>query len=205
MLTLDHIVIVAESLEDGRAFVEQRLGVSLEQGGHHALMGTHNLLLGLEGGLYLEVISVDPEVPNPGRLRWFGMDGFGGAPRLTNWVGRSDAIDADIERLFGKGVVPTALSRGDLNWRMSVIDDGQTPFDGLVPMMLDWGDGPKAADRLQPSGCRLKQLVLGHPDHEALRQVLGDMLRDERVRIEFSERPSIKAMMETLLGEVELQ
>ncbi len=148
MLSLDHIVVAAETLEDGREYVEDLLGVTLQDGGKHPLMGTHNLLLGLDGGLYLEVIAIDPKAPKPDRNRWFGLDAFDGRPRLTNWVGRSDDIAGDMEKAFGKGVSPTALARGDLRWQMSVIDEPQTPFGGLAPMMLDWGDGPKAADRL---------------------------------------------------------
>jgi len=204
MLSLDHIVVVAESLEEGRAFVEARLGVPLQNGGKHALMGTHNLLLGLADGLYLEVIAVDPEAPDPGRNRWFGLDEFRGSPRLTNWVGRSDDIAADMERAFGSGTGPTQLSRGDLRWQMSVIDEGQTPFEGLVPMMLDWGDGPKAADRLTPNGCRLKRLVLAHPDVESLRNALIGLVNDPLVQVEECSVPTISAVLNTPHGEVTL-
>ena len=40
---------------------ESGLGVSLQQGGEHAVFHTHNRLLGLEDGLYLEAIAVNPE------------------------------------------------------------------------------------------------------------------------------------------------
>lgn len=40
----------------------------------HPQFGTHNRCLGMEDGIYLEVIAVDPEAPPPSRPRWFGLD-----------------------------------------------------------------------------------------------------------------------------------
>lgn len=205
MLRLDHIVVSAASLEAGRSHVESLLGVPLQTGGKHDLMGTHNLLLGLEDGLYLEVIAIDPDAPHPGRNRWFGLDDFSGPPRLTNWVGRSDDLVGDMERAFGVGSRPTHLARGDLSWDMSVIEAGQTPFDGLVPMMLDWGQGPKAADRLAPSGCRLKKLLLGYPEQWALADVLAGFVDEPLIGLEFTGTPTLTAILETPKGEVILR
>ena len=48
---LDHLVIVADSLEQGAAWCASTLGVEPGPGGRHALMGTHNRLLRLGGAL----------------------------------------------------------------------------------------------------------------------------------------------------------
>ena len=37
-------------------------------------MGTHNRVLGMAGGMYLEVIAIDPDAAAPERPRWFGLD-----------------------------------------------------------------------------------------------------------------------------------
>lgn len=71
---LDHIVVAARSLEEGSAWVEAALGVKMLPGGKHALMGTHNRVLSIGNGRYLEVIAIDPEAPPPARPRWFGLD-----------------------------------------------------------------------------------------------------------------------------------
>ena len=205
MLSLDHIVVAAKSLEEGRAYVEGLLSVELQAGGQHELMGTHNLLLGLDDGLYLEVIAINPDAPVPGHNRWFGLDEFSGPPKLTNWVGRSDDIEGDMVQAFGQGVSPTRLERGDLRWQMSVIDDAQTPFGGLIPMMLDWGTGPKAADRLAASGCRLRKLILHHSDFAGLATSLANLVSEPLVSLAYAESPALSAVIDTPSGEVTLR
>jgi hypothetical protein len=93
----DHLVLAARDLDQGAAWLEDRLGVPLADGGRHTRMGTCNRLLGLGEGLYLELIAIDPQAPPPGRPRWFGLDRPedlpADRPRLT-WVARSDDIGA---------------------------------------------------------------------------------------------------------------
>ncbi|WP_323786106.1 VOC family protein [Thalassovita sp.] len=205
MLQLDHIVVSAHTLEEGRAYVEASLGVGVQAGGKHALFGTHNMLLGLADRVYLEIIAVDPDAPDPERARMFDLDRFAGAPRLSNWVCRSDALEADMARAFGPDLAPLALQRGDLSWRMGMPGDGTLPFDNLFPAMIDWGQGPVAADRLAPSGCRLTRLVIGHPDSAGFSASLDGLLSDDRIAIEQSEAPMMTAIFDTPNGEVILQ
>src|SRR5690606_778954 len=110
-------------------------GVPMQGGGKHPLFGTHNRLLGMADGLYLEVIAIDPAAPDPGRARWFDLDRFDGAPRLTNWICRTGSMADTLATLPGAGeVVP--LSRGDLRWLMAVPPDGRLPFDQAHPAVI---------------------------------------------------------------------
>lgn len=193
MLRFDHLAISAERLEEGVGWVEEALGVKLSGGGKHQAMSTHNRLLGL-GDLYLEVIAVDPDAPPPGRARWFGLDGFRGAPRITNWVAESDDLLADMGRA-PKGIGEVmALARGDYRWRMAVPADGLLPRDGCFPALIQW-DGPHPAQALPDAGIRLKRFVIGTPQDFAL------PVKDDRVELVSSPVKTMTAIFSTPHGE----
>lgn len=194
---LDHLAVAAENLEAGRAAVEEQLGLRLQDGGRHAHFGTHNLLLGLEDGLYLEVIAVDPDAPAPPYPRWFDLDRFAGAPRLSNWICAVDDLDAAIARHPDAGA-PVDLARGDLRWRMAVPEDGALPYDNCFPALIAWQAGGHPAQRLAASGARLERLVVAHPQAHALRAALSDL---EAPRVVFEPgAPALRAEIVTPHG-----
>ena len=199
MLALDHLAVAAATLEEGRAHVEAALGVALQQGGQHAHFGTHNLLLGLEDGLYLEVIAVDPAASPPAWPRWFDLDRFAGAPRMGTWICRCDDLQAALAQAPATAGHPVDLARGDLSWRMAVAADGRMPFDGAFPALIQW-QGTHPAARLAPSGCRLQRLEVAHPDPEGLRQALAGMLADPRVAIVTGPEVALRAEIMTPHG-----
>jgi hypothetical protein len=195
MLRLDHLAVAARDLEEGRAAVEAALGVRLQPGGKHALFGTHNLLLGLEDGLYLEVIAIDPEAPAPEGARWFDLDRFDAAPRLQTWICRSDDLGSALVR-YPQAGAPVALARGDLRWRMAVPRDGRLAFDGVFPALMQWECDAHPAERLTASGCGLARLVVRHPEAGRLADMLGPDLSDARVAFEIG-APSLRAEIST--------
>ena len=199
MLELDHLAVVAETLEAGRAHVEAALGVAMQSGGQHGYFGTHNLLLGLSDGLYLEVIAVDPAAGPPAVPRWFDLDRFAGQPRIGTWICRSDDLEAALAQAPAEAGRPVDLARGDLRWRMAVAADGRMPFDGAFPALIQW-QGAHPAARLAPSGCRLRRLIVTHPEAEALRASLADLLTDSRVVIAFGDDLHLRAEIETPHG-----
>lgn len=176
-MQLDHIAVSGETLEAAAAHVEQALGVSLQQGGKHAKFGTYNRLLGLEDGLYLEAIAIDPDAPTPEQPRWFDLDRFAGNARLTNWICRVSDIEA-VTMPDGP-VAPIDLDRGALRWRMAVPRSGRLPFDNLYPALIQWQGDLHPARMLQASGCRLRRLVVYHPDALDLARILGAVERVE--------------------------
>ncbi len=195
-MELDHIAVSANTLDEATAHVEDALGVKLQKGGHHEKFGTYNQLLGLEDGLYLEAIAIDPQAPNPGRPRWFDLDRFSGPPRLTNWICRVPDLNVALANLPG-GVGETVnLARGDLRWKMAVPKDGVLPFDNLFPALIHWQGDLHPANMLQASGCRLRRLIVSHPSANELSLILG--------AIEFLEivagAPALRAEFETPHG-----
>ncbi len=183
VLRLDHLAVAAESLEAGRAHVEDALGLRLQPGGKHAHFGTHNMLLGLADGLYLEVIAIDPEAPAPGCPRWFDLDRVSGPPCLHNRICAVNDLEAALIRHPQAGQ-PVALSRGDLKWRMAVPQTGILPMDNLFPALIEWHGSAHPATRLTPSGARLSRLIVSHPNAKTLQAVLGPELGDNRVVFE---------------------
>lgn len=196
MTTLDHIVIAARTLDEGAAYVEQVLGVPTSPGGRHLGMGTHNRLLNLGGGVYLEVIAIDPEGPPPARPRWFGLDTeamqerLRAGPGLIHWVARTDDITGAVARVPQLGRVHR-MRRDDLEWEITIPDDGNLLEGGLVPTLIRWGDTPHPTTRLPDVGCRLVGLYGLHPRPERLAAVLRklglegalELRRGERVRL----------------------
>lgn len=182
MLRFDHLAISCTDLEAGARAVAESLGIVPGPGGHHPHFGTHNRLLSLGPDAYLEVIAIDPAAPPPDRPRWFGLDGFSGPARLTNWILRSDDLAADLSAADPQAGAPVALSRGDLRWRMAVPEGGALPFDNLHPALIGW-DGPHPAPGLPDHGVRLSRLVVRHPRADRLRACLPG-LTDPRIVFE---------------------
>lgn len=178
-MELDHIAVSGETLDEAAAAVEAALGVAMQPGGRHAVFATHNRLLGLADGLYLEAIATDPDAPPPARPRWFGLDRFAGPARLTTWICRV----GDMAEAPGMAGDPVEVARGDLRWTMAVPGDGQLPFDGLFPALIRWHGDLHPAARLAPSGIALRRLVVAHPEAAALRAALPG-LDDPRLVVE---------------------
>ena len=175
------------------------MGVPLQKGGEHDVFFTHNTLLGLEDGLYFEAIAINPEAPEPTRPRWFDLDRFTGASRLTNWICRCDDLDAALRALPASFGTPVDLQRGDLRWRMAVPQSGILPFDNCVPALIEWDGDAHPAARLDPSGCRLTELTVQHPYAKALADLLVPLMNDARVQFKPGD-PGLSASFETQGG-----
>jgi Glyoxalase-like domain len=181
-LRIDHLAVSCATLADGVAAMEALLGVPMAAGGQHTHMSTHNRLVNL-GDLYLEVIAIDPTAPAPAWPRWFDLDHFSGAPRLTNWVAACDDLGAEVAASPAGVGVPVALLRGDFRWQMAVPADGRLPFGGCFPALIQWEGAAHPAPRLPDMGLRLERLIIRHPDARGLERALAGRLSDARLMI----------------------
>lgn len=198
---IDHLVVLADSLEQGAAWCQTALGVAPEPGGRHPLFGTHNRLLAIGTPTfelaYLEIIAVDPQAPPLARTRWFDMDDERllaevrtQGPRLIHWVARVPDLALAVATLAAQGIergeplqASRMTDRGPLEWQIAVRPDGQRLFDGCLPTLIEWGAVHPAA-AMPESGVRLQGLCLQHPQarrlHEALASVgLADVPTEE--------------------------
>jgi hypothetical protein len=203
MLVLDHIAVAATDLAAGAQAVEAKLGLTLQPGGQHPHMGTHNRLMSL-GPDYLEVIAIDPEGATPAQPRWFDLDRFTGAPRATTWICRCDDLEAALAHAPPGTGRPWDLARADLRWRMGVPEDGILPFDGLFPALIQWQGTAHPAPRLTDLGARLVGLTLFSPQASALRAALAPLITDARISVVEAPVPRMEARIATPNGEVVL-
>lgn len=193
---LDHLVVVAKTLDLGVQWCESTFGITPGPGGEHPQFGTHNRLfkIATPGNplAYLEIIAVNPGAANrpvaPAK-RWFDLDddalrsAVSNEPRLVHFVVSTDDIQAgraalralDIDR--GPAVQASRHSRrGLLQWQITVREDGQRLFDGALPTLIQWGK-PGDVDplRLHPrnslprSGVSLQGISVRHPSADKLR------------------------------------
>ncbi len=176
-LELDHLAVVARTLEEGCSYVEAVLGAELSAGGQHDDMGTHNRLLSLGPDTYLEVIAIDPSAQKPKHRRWFNLDAFDAAPRMTNWICRTDDLDAALLDAPAGSGRPMRLTRGDMAWQMAVPEFGKLPFDDASPALISWGDSPHPAGRLPDHGFRLVRLDVFHPRATELTDAFASLNR----------------------------
>lgn len=169
---IDHLVVACRNLEQGDDFLRETLGVLPQRGGKHVTMGTHNHLLKL-GNAYLELIAIDPEAKQLERRRWFDLDDpkvqerANQRPFLLTWVASSDdAVEAET-RIPALGKIHS-LTRNQFSWRITIPDDGQLVFDGVLPSIIQWDSGNHPTDFLKERNCELLELKLSHPAAESV-------------------------------------
>lgn len=187
---IDHLVVVAQTLELGVQWCEAKLGISPGPGDDQALHGTHNRLFKIATPAnplaYLEIIAINPTAKRPANAptkRWFDMDdaalqaAVAIEPRLVHFVACTSDIQAARTALKTQGIDrgPAVQDkrhsrRGVLQWQLTVREDGQRLFNGALPSLIQWGK-PDAAEplRLHPrnslprSGVTLQRLAIAHP------------------------------------------
>jgi hypothetical protein len=199
-MKLDHITIVARSLEEGAEHIGRALGVEMPAGGAHPAMGTHNRLMALGEDCFLELISVDPAAPPPTRPRWFGLDRFDDSPSLATWVLAVDDIEAELSRAHPGSGAATEITRGDLRWHISVADDGTMPLDGAFPTLIEWPQGPHPATGMTDLGCRLHSLDVTHPYAGEIEAFVRSRTGRDRLTVRRGPAKMLTAMIDTPQG-----
>ena len=191
---IDHVVVVAKTLEQGVQWCEATLGITPGPGGEHAQYGTHNRLFKIATPAYplayLEIIAIDPQAKGPAQgKRWFDMDdaalqaAVAIEPRLVHLVASTDDLQAARIALKSQGLdrgpavhAKRHSRKGVLHWQITVRDDGQRLFNGALPSLIQWGKADEAEPlRLHPrnslprSGVALQSIAISHPSADKLR------------------------------------
>jgi hypothetical protein len=175
---IDHLVLAGPDLDGLVAWFAGVSGVAPAPGGAHVGRGTRNALVGLGGSAYLELIGPDPEQPEPGAPRPFGVDALED-PRLVTWCLRptvplEEAVEVTRRHGWDPGTI-AAMSRrrpdGELlRWRLTLRPMG--PDVAPVPFFIDWLDSEHPTASL-PMSVALTSLTVSHPDPDRLRSLLA--------------------------------
>jgi len=178
---IDHIVVGADNLEQGITALEESLGVTLPKASKHEAMSTHNCVAPTGNDSFIEILSIDPEAPEPGRTRWFAMDDpdvkarFKRSACAYHWVVGTDDIDAVIANSpIPLGELVT-FTRGERSWRLTIPTDGSLQEEGLIPTFIEWSPGPHPSSGMSDLGIKLKKVVLTHPDPQKLTDILTQL------------------------------
>ena len=145
MHKLDHIVFGALSLEEGTEFVEGILQAKLSDIGYHKDMGTHNRVIRISDGVYLEIVSTDPKMQNLKNRKWFNLDNSNlqsklkKSPQIIGYVIENG--DVKISKYYDPFF---EASRANYRWQFAMptyrnnILDSQIIETGIIPSLISW-------------------------------------------------------------------
>lgn len=176
----DHLVIAADNLEQGIEYIEQKFNAKIPFGGAHDQMGTHNHLMQIGHGIFLELIAINPTAtpPTPPQKRWFNLDNptlqkqLKNQPLLVTWVARTNNLQAEIKHLKVDIGKIHNVSRGNLSWQITIPQNGAPTEHGLFPPLIEWQNNQSPAPKMANLGIKLQQFTLTHPQPQKLKGLL---------------------------------
>lgn len=205
---IDHIVYCVPDLKNAMAALERQLGVAPVYGGRHQSQGTHNALLDLGLGCYLEILAVDLENKEMTDNRWMGIDLII-KPAVTRWALKSENLNDDQVHLNAYNDQLGIVSEGarltstgtQLVW--SMILPQAEPRVELIPFMVDWSSSDTHPTEALTKGCRLTEINLSGPTNPSLAKCLNSLL-NQAYQIPHAEEPSLSITIEGRYGKVTL-
>lgn len=206
---LDHLVYAVPDVQAACDDLEARLGVRPTLGGRFVQMGSYNHILSLGGGAYVEVIGPDPEAPDPGQPRPFGIDERS-APGLVTWAAKATDLAARVARARDGGVdlgevrpLSRQLPDGTmLEWELTMRATPPGPEGGLVPFLIDWGDARHPSET-GAQGCQLVEFHAQHPDPEMVMGMLEAV--GEPINVTLADDAALIATIQGPNGQIELR
>jgi hypothetical protein len=151
MLRLDHVMYVAHDLEGVARRIRFESGLDSYPGGEHKGLGTHNRIIPLGGGQYVELMAVADETtaaanPVGGQVLAWLREGEG----LRVWCLSTDDIDEVCTR---RGLVASPWTRVrpdgvELQWRLAGVE--RSMMDASLPFFIQWDIPPDRHPSMEP-------------------------------------------------------
>jgi hypothetical protein len=169
---IDHLLLGVPDLERATAEVETLTGVRAVYGGKHPT-GTHNALLSLGDGAYLELIALQPGEHSD---RYGDLEGLT-RPTPVGWAVAGDDAGALRARLEQGGFAPSPARPGSrvtpqgktLSWETF----GIGPALEQAPFFIVWSKDTVHPSTSSPGGCRLARFTLRGPQAAELERLRG--------------------------------
>jgi len=197
---IDHIMLAIDDLDKGVQAFEAATGVKPVYGGKHP-RGTHNALVSLGEGMYLELISVQKGVKTP--------EDFAGIEQLhtltpIGWAVSSKNSAQVRSKLQAAGMAVTDPAPGSritptgatLSWQTFNLKDN---FEE-APFFIVWSAQTAHPSTTSPAGCKLQQWRIAGP-HQKNLELLRRTL-DLRVEVAEAQSTSMKLALACPKGTV---
>jgi hypothetical protein len=185
MAEIDHLVVAGGDLARLTEWFALASGVEPAPGGAHPGIGTRNALVSLGERCYLELIAPDPDQPEPGRPRPFGIDDLApGTHQLVTFALAVSDLDQAVARLAAVSIDlgrVRAMSRTrpdgvDLSWRLTESESAFGEHGGALPFLIEWAAGTPHPASSAPAGCTITRFSVRHPEPDRVEpafEVLG--------------------------------
>ena len=211
MHKLDHIVLGANTLQEGTDYLEKKLGLSLSEIGYHHHMGTHNRVIKIGENIYLEVIAIDPNANKPRHVRWFNLDNENQqarlkiSPQIIGYVIENKNLD--ILKFYNPFF---KASREDYRWEFAIPKSDNNLINknliesGLVPSLIKW-KSKKPVCQMVDNDFELEkieiELTQNHMEYKSYINVLGNVekleyiFKDKTHEISLNNYPKINVII----------
>jgi hypothetical protein len=197
---IDHVILGIDDLDRGVQAFEAATGVKPVYGGKHP-GGTHNALVSLGEGIYLEILAVQEGVTVEGNYA-----GLKALKTLTpiGWAVSSKDSTQLRNSLSAAGIAvsePEAGSRitpsgSSLSWHSLALKESSAE----KPFFIVWSEHTAHPSTTSPSGCKLQQWSIASPHAKDLAQLRQAL--DLRVDVAEAKAPSMRLSLACPKGAV---
>lgn len=153
--TIDHLILAINDLDKGMQEFEAMTGVKPVFGGAHPFSFSHNALVSLGDGMYVEIMAPRPDATQV-------PDIFKTLTHLTpyGWALHSTDIHKSASWLQDQGFPTDSIRPGSrqkpdgqtLSWSTLVINETLSAYN---PFFIQWGAGSAHPSLTSPGGCSL--------------------------------------------------
>lgn len=159
--------------------LSKKMGVEVLYGGQHKTEGTHNAVVNLGNGAYLELLAIDEKNTAIASSRWMGIDLIT-EPIMTRWALKSTNLPSDVKILqtanpeMGEIFAGSRKKTDGSTLRWAMVKPLSHPMVEILPFMVDWKDSVHPTMTM-PDVCKLIGMRATHPTPHLLQPTLNNL------------------------------